>query len=354
MKYIYSIALVAIVIGQCYSQDKIQFTTPEASTLIKYIDYPVSYDRGLVEISIPLFEINSAEISIPITLSYHHAGLKPQERSSWIGQGWSIRGLFSITKSINGYEDDCGRYIPADDAEQNREPFSFFFLNGIRDGNKEDPDEYHYNILGKSGSFMFRKNAVSGKFEPQTIPYEPIKINHEANNLFEITDDNGLLYLFKLYEYNHLQPNQGTKTWYIEKIISKSKKDTIYFDYYPPKQVVTYSVNHFVKVMDQSRYYVNTHFFPCGSLYCSPIISYPNITYTVGDMIRDTKRAFPYINFNEYSGFEEWTLQACESCTGASSLESGYQTTQYIKTNLKSIRYKHGQVGLANFYRTKS
>ena len=61
---------------------------PEASKLATYISYPVNLSNGLVQTSIPLYEIVDGDIRIPITLSYHASGLKPNMRSShWLGDG---------------------------------------------------------------------------------------------------------------------------------------------------------------------------------------------------------------------------------------------------------------------------
>jgi hypothetical protein len=53
--------------------------SPEASALAKYINYPVDYSSGLVNISIPLYEIKAGDITLPIGLSYHASGIKVNE-----------------------------------------------------------------------------------------------------------------------------------------------------------------------------------------------------------------------------------------------------------------------------------
>ena len=68
--------------------------SPEAAELTKYITYPVNLSNGLVQTSIPLYEIVDGDIRIPITLNYHASGLKPNMRSGhWLAtDGASPRG----------------------------------------------------------------------------------------------------------------------------------------------------------------------------------------------------------------------------------------------------------------------
>ncbi|MGZ8518112.1 MAG: hypothetical protein ACXWWD_12215, partial [Chitinophagaceae bacterium] len=38
--------------------------TPQAASLSKYVEYPVSYYNGLAQVSIPIYEIVSGDISV--------------------------------------------------------------------------------------------------------------------------------------------------------------------------------------------------------------------------------------------------------------------------------------------------
>jgi hypothetical protein len=81
--------------------------SPEASKLAAYISYPVSLANGLVQTSIPLYEIVDGDIRIPITLSYHASGLKANMRSGhWLGDGWSLTTGPSLSRTINGVADE--------------------------------------------------------------------------------------------------------------------------------------------------------------------------------------------------------------------------------------------------------
>ncbi len=56
--------------------------SPTAAALAKYGDIPVGYHTGTPNISIPLYEVKSKELSLPISLSYHASGIKVADIAS--------------------------------------------------------------------------------------------------------------------------------------------------------------------------------------------------------------------------------------------------------------------------------
>jgi hypothetical protein len=54
----------------------ITVSSPNAASLGKYGDYPVSYNTGLPQISIPFYTVKEGPLSLPISISYHASGLK--------------------------------------------------------------------------------------------------------------------------------------------------------------------------------------------------------------------------------------------------------------------------------------
>ena len=82
------------------------YPSPTASSLGKYADIPVSYHTGVPNISVPLYTINEGDLSLPISLSYHAAGIRVDEISSPIGLGWSLNAGGMISRTINGGPDE--------------------------------------------------------------------------------------------------------------------------------------------------------------------------------------------------------------------------------------------------------
>lgn len=82
------------------------YPSPTASSLGKYADIPISYHTGVPNISVPLYTINEGDLSLPISLSYHAAGIRVDEISSPIGLGWSLNAGGMISRTVNGGPDE--------------------------------------------------------------------------------------------------------------------------------------------------------------------------------------------------------------------------------------------------------
>ncbi|NML38575.1 hypothetical protein HHL17_15305 [Chitinophaga sp. G-6-1-13] len=64
--------------------------SPTAAGVDKFGDYPVNQFSGLPQISINLYEITAGALKVPITLSYHAAGFRVNEKAGWAGLGWTV------------------------------------------------------------------------------------------------------------------------------------------------------------------------------------------------------------------------------------------------------------------------
>jgi hypothetical protein len=133
-----------------------------------------------------------------------------------------------------------------------------------------EPDIYTYNILGRTGSFIFGTKEENATTHPiLLIPYYPIKIEYLMSGdasigllWFKITDENGIEYLFEEREItntnsaavinetavvnNHLNTNTKTiqnytSAWYMTKI-TNTFNETIDLTYQPFKQYLDSSV----------------------------------------------------------------------------------------------------------------
>lgn len=79
-------------------------TAPTAASLGKYGDIPVNLSTGQVPIEIPLFEIASGGLHVPITLRYHSGGVKVREEASWVG--------LMVADGISGLDAVVGKVFP--------------------------------------------------------------------------------------------------------------------------------------------------------------------------------------------------------------------------------------------------
>jgi len=77
-----------------------------STALGEYGITPVNLHTGAAQINVPLFNLKSANLSNPVSLSYHASGTKVSEISSWVGLGWSLNAGGVITREVNGLPDD--------------------------------------------------------------------------------------------------------------------------------------------------------------------------------------------------------------------------------------------------------
>ena len=192
------------------SQQMPQITppSPEASSLFKFNEIPVSLHSGLHNTSIPLLEINSGGVNIPISLQYHSRGVQVNEIASRIGTGWALNYGGMISRQIRGVADETtygyfnnsnsssGYYGDENIREQER-------LAEISSYNNQTvqydffPDKFMINANFFSGEFYYDKN--NSDFITQK--FSDIKIVHQYDSNgyiseFQVIDNAGNSYYF--------------------------------------------------------------------------------------------------------------------------------------------------------------
>ncbi|WP_172283805.1 hypothetical protein [Chryseobacterium sp. LAM-KRS1] len=81
------------------------FIAPEVSQLLKVNFIPMNLYTGRLNLEIPLYEIKTGEISVPVSLKYNSEGIKIEEESSNVGAGWVLQAGGSISKMVRDIED---------------------------------------------------------------------------------------------------------------------------------------------------------------------------------------------------------------------------------------------------------
>ncbi len=82
-------------------------TSPEVYSFKQEVFRPISYYTGQANISIPVTEVKTNEITIPITLNYTGgAGLRAINPYSNVGMGWRLSAGGAITRTKNGVCDE--------------------------------------------------------------------------------------------------------------------------------------------------------------------------------------------------------------------------------------------------------
>lgn len=100
------LALSLLGAGLQAQTDLPQVFSPNAAELGKYGKIPVSYFNGLPNISIPLTELRAKGYTLPIYLTYHAGGNKPDQHPGWVGLGWTLHAGGCINRIVNGQKDE--------------------------------------------------------------------------------------------------------------------------------------------------------------------------------------------------------------------------------------------------------
>ena len=256
------------------SQPQIVPVSPEAAAVQKYVCYPVNHSTGLADITIPIYTIKVGDMELPITLSYHSAGIKLRQLSGWVGTNWTLNAEPSIMREIRGIPDEekYGGYLTAkyfnereldDPDERNR------FLKQVEKNIIDsEPDRFYYKLAKQSGTFYL--GIETSGFKPVTSvcaccprPYAPIKVIGWENlgpNGLDIIDENGLRYEFGSESEGYTEKTGDYNTrWLCQRIVSNQTKANISFKYseFQSKPLLTTYPADYVVLEDYPGYLQN-------------------------------------------------------------------------------------------------
>jgi len=206
---------------------------PEAARIASYGKYDVSYYTGKPQISIPLYSVKTTDLEVPLSLAYEAAGIKTDELASWTGTGWVLTGIGMITRVVVGTPDEAGGgFLGQTIPYTGTIPTDYYYQVAYLHDKDTEPDKYYFNFTGRSGEFTY--DTSKNIFQ---IPVSGLKITRAGDD-FEILDEQGNLYEFKVREYTNIMINWDTdyqpryvSTWWLSKITSADKSDQITFNY---------------------------------------------------------------------------------------------------------------------------
>jgi hypothetical protein len=251
MRFILS-GLLCLLATLCLSQSanipKVTPPSPHAAAFQKYSDIPVTLHTGVPDVSVPLYEIKSGDITIPISLSYHASGIKVADEASKVGLGWVINQGGLISRNIMGLDDtETGggtSYHHTNIPElpfTTAEDFSYSMSNVqygcpvvIGNGNYDferydsQPDQYYFNFPGHTGKFIFTRDKQVLLAEISKIKIVPM--DYGAG--FTVKTPDGFTYVFSALETYAGEPDGANHNvaWYITTITSP-KNDIVTFTY---------------------------------------------------------------------------------------------------------------------------
>jgi YD repeat-containing protein len=180
--------------------------TPNAASLGRYVEQPVSQHTGLPAINVPLWQLKRGDIAVDVGLSYHGGGIKVDELASWVGIGWSLQGAGMVTRTARGLPDNIGafrqfdlprltRYFTHTMTPSEEKDFLYQVYTGVFD---TEPDLYTVSAPGISCQFYM---GADGEYV--TIPRDAnlliqsnARIGQEKMYTWLITDGRGVQYKF--------------------------------------------------------------------------------------------------------------------------------------------------------------
>lgn len=238
--------------------------SPNASSIERYGNYEVNLYTGLPTISIPLHTVESGPIQLPLSLSYHASGIRYTDQASWVGLGWSLMAGGQISRQIQKLPDEMSFLDETQDSNDYSLNWQscdkWFYKEKGSAGTDHEADIFSYTFPGKSGKFYLRQDGEA----PYLFPAEPIKIKLDSSlNIFEITDEKGILYRFGKNSMNDLATEttttqgaggnvvSGRTAWYLMEIVAPNSDDKVEISYQSLGTQSLSDVEHNITVIDQ-------------------------------------------------------------------------------------------------------
>lgn len=220
--------------------------SPLSSNFTRYGEIPIDISTGVPKIEIPIYTLKCGTLEVPISISYHAAGVKVRDVSSEVGIGWVLNCGGTISRQIQGQADefwDSPNTSFRSVAEFNQslwestqlDPSNHSFSWDLR-MHKLHKDAYSdrfYFKLPNGESGIFREDYLSKQVK--LMPYKPFKVTIDRSQPtptapnsvlkdIKIVDDNGIK-----YEFKREGGASSISSWWLKKIISADTKDSIVF-----------------------------------------------------------------------------------------------------------------------------
>lgn len=211
--------------------------SPEAASLGKFTEMPISHYTGLPNISVPLTSFEVGGKSFPVSISYHARGIQVSEVSSRIGTGWALNAGGQISRQIRHKADEqtdgyVGRYSKLMD--QLNTSTNFYNNYGIRyeynldeqgyltspNGSTTDPTAGTFRFIydRMPDQFSLSVSQLTAKFilnyeddQPLLQKYDDVIIKYSLGgdgiSSFTVTDKDGYIYRFDVSNWDQLYKN---------------------------------------------------------------------------------------------------------------------------------------------------
>ena len=280
--------------------------SPNAASLGEYGNIPVGHFTGVPQISIPIWSVQSNELTLPISLSYHAGGFKVNEIASFVGLGWSLNAGGVISRTVIGKQDDeDGLRPPLRRANQYDQQLSsdYNILISIAEGDYDSqPDLYSFNFMGHIGQFVIGDNNSILQ-----MPWSNIQIKKNSKNQFKIIDENGITYYFgtsmdgsqEAVEHTDIDGSSlitGVPTaWYLTDIITPNETNHLEFKYLPAGKVIRKNFSYSEYILHPNDRQISSP-YSCADKYALGPSSTVHTTHQL--RLSTIKYSQGFVNFN--------------------------------------------------------
>ncbi|TWI94532.1 virulence plasmid B protein [Mucilaginibacter frigoritolerans] len=174
--------------------------SPNASSLGRYAEWPVSLYTGLPNISIPIYQLKGRSLTVPIDISYHAAGNRVGDVASNVGLGWSLNAGGVITRTVRGLPDEFSYFA-----------YASFYTNQNDFTSATTPSDYYQkhqadvaNLNGDSEQDIYTINAMGRSYRlllkadgsVSTMPASNIQVYYSSPNYWTVILEDGTRLLF--------------------------------------------------------------------------------------------------------------------------------------------------------------
>lgn len=225
---------------------------PEAASLGKFGDVPVSLYTGIPNITVPLFQLEGKSLSVPLSLQYHGSGIKVNEISSRVGLGWALNAGGVISRTVKGAPDEStsgnqtGYLALSNPPDCNDATLKEQVARGFKDG---EPDMFTYNFMGHSGKFVFDQDGNIFTIPQNKLLEFTTTIDQGDIVSWTVRDENGISYSFDAVERRRVRtkntftnsgqgpsdnlgfPVEMNTSWFLTKVSAPFDQDEITFEY---------------------------------------------------------------------------------------------------------------------------
>lgn len=270
---------------------------------------------GTLNLSVPFYHYQDSDFSIPISFDYATNGLLVNDIEGVLGLGWTLNAGGFVSREIKGLPDDLDAtvlvltntpktvksfyklhtsglsessmwYLYTGNRSFMNRPM-FYTTSTVDDLYEAQPDIFHFNFMGYSGTFHLGFNRKIYVYDTNVSPDE-IKIEvdfTDYSNQICFTDRNGVRYEFDGITGGSFDNTENTYinattilTWKLSRIIAPNGR-SVTFSYAPNRALKSFRPNTFRAVVTfDNGSYSDSEFYEPSSQIIQTDVSMTDLT----------------------------------------------------------------------------